>query len=333
MVSMTLLLMLWMQVGVDAGPARASCDGALVTLQATPINPPANYVIEWETAAEPGVFLVVSPRDTTVYRVFLTDLDTSDVFMDEVPVFVHPGTANLNGDDDGMGNAVFNGEDLALYFAGWGLRDPINTDLDPDGDGRVTIKDYFYFCNHDVNPPNTPPSLTVDTVFETFEGESVTIPYTIMDAESTPSLIINDPSNGVVFQIGGDLVYDPDPNFVGSDTFSLQVTDGIVVTPELVIQVNVRAIENWNNIYTDILVPNCEGCHMGGARAGGLALDTYAEAQAGGNNPPGFVPGEPNASRLYLRVADDSMPLGGFPLTDEDKERIFFWILRGAPQN
>jgi hypothetical protein len=253
--------------------------------------------------------------------------------MDEVPVFVHPGDANLNGDEDGMGNPIYNGEDLDVYFAAWGEVAPMNTALDPDGDNQVTIFDYFYFCNHEADPPNTPPTLTIDPAAETFAGESVNIAFSIADAEQTPQLIIGDPSNGVVLQIGGELVYDPDPGFVGFDTFSLQVTDGIVVTPELVIQVNVRPLETWNDIYTGILVPNCEGCHMGGARAGGLDLDTFAAARAGGNNPPGFIPGQPNASQLYLRVADGSMPLGSLPLTDDEIERIFNWIIRGAPEN
>lgn len=326
------MMMLWMQVGVDAGPARAACDGANVTLQATAINPPANYLIEWEVATEAGVFVVVNPTESTMYRVFLTDLDTNDVYMDEVPVFVHPGNANLNGDMDKGGNPIYDGADLDVYFAAWGESFPENNEVDPDGDRQVTIYDYFYFCDHVADPPNTPPTLMVETAFDTFEGESFEINYSINDAEQMPSLIIGDPSNGAVLNIGGQLIYDPNPDFVGFDTFTLQVTDGIVVTPELVIQVNVRAVETWNNIFADILVPNCKGCHMGGARAGGLALDTYADARAGGNNPPGIVPGEPNVSRLYLRVADGSMPLGSPPLTEDEIERIFFWISRGAPE-
>ena len=119
-------IMLSWQTGVDAGPAQVSCEGSVVTLQATPIDPPANYRIDWEDGAEPGVFLVVNPSLTTVYRVFLTDLDTSQVFEDVATVFVHPTSADLVPDN------MFDQLDWNALFAAWG-EPPTGPEYDPDG--------------------------------------------------------------------------------------------------------------------------------------------------------------------------------------------------------
>jgi hypothetical protein len=317
-----IMAMVMFQIGVDAGPARVSCDGSTLTLQASPINAPANYLIEWEDGLGPDVFLVVNPTETTTYKVTLTDLDTSDVYEDTTTVLVHPGSSDLNTDGS------YDSEDVLMFFASWA--GPVSqADLDPTGDGRVDILDWFYFCNFDDDPPNTPPSLVVDPAF-TFTGETVIINYFVEDAEQTPMLVIDKlPSNGFANLLSGVLRYFPDSGFTGVDSFEVYASDGYLSTPNETVNVEVLPLETFTDIYNDILFPYCKACHID-AVSGGLSMATYQTTQTGGNSGAGFVPGNPELSPIYLRTVNGDMPLGMPPLDTRDVERIRLWILRGA---
>ncbi len=310
------------QTGVDAGPAQVSCDGSLVTLAATPINPPSNYLVEWEDGVAPGVFLVANPPQTTSYRVFLTDLDTLQVYEDTTRVLVHPTSADLFAD------GMFDELDWLVFFSNW-RGDFITPELDPDGDGRISILDWFYLCNFNVQPENTPPSLTIEDV-TTYQNETVIVPYIADDNEQTPQLIVAaQPFHGTALLLSGVLRYVPNPGFTGNDSFEVQVTDGYLTTPPETVEVLVLQPDTWSDLYDDIFFVWCKACHID-AVSGGLSLSTYALAQQGGVSGAGFIAGDPGSSPLYLRVANGSMPLGFDPLSFEDIERIRLWILRGA---
>jgi len=77
----------------------------------------------------------------------------------------------------------------------------------------------------------------------------------------------------------------------------------------------------------------CRGCH---GFAAGLTLDSYASLMAGGTNGPMIVPGDPQASRLFLRVSrqlEPWMPPGTMRLTDAEIDALRRWIQNGAPDN
>lgn len=320
-----MLVLITAQTGVDAGPSQAVCNGASVTLTASPIDPPANYSIQWDNAVEPGVFLVVSPSQSTPYRVTLTDLDTMTVYEDTAWVQVHPG------DPDLVSDGQLNGQDILAFIDAWGGALP-NPHFDPDGDGRQTVLDFAYFCDHAAHPPNTPPRLTVDNVI-TVQNQGIAVPYTIDDDEQTPTLqIASPPANGNVFLLSGTLQYIPNVDYVGADSFQLNVTDGLLTTPNITVQVTVAQPDDWHDLNNDIFVIYCKACHID-ATSGGLSLSSFAAAQAGGVSGAGFVAGFPELSPLYLRVADGSMPFGQAPLSQNQLDRIYNWILRGAPQN
>jgi hypothetical protein len=311
-----------MQAGVDAGPARASCAGSVVTLAAEPINPPANYEIQWEDAAAPGVFLVDTPMESTQYRVFLTDLDTLDVYEDTTWILVHPGSADLFSD------GLQNDQDWAVLFAAWG-EPPPHPDFDPNQNQRLDILDWFYICNYDVAPPNTPPMFSVEDAF-TSADEAVNVAYTLDDLEQVPTLVIETlPANGLATFISGDLRYTPNEGFLGLDSFWVAADDGYLRTPAQEVLVEVLAPDTWSDLYNDIFLPRCNACHIE-AVSGGLSLATYGAAQVGGNSGAGFVAGQPDLSPIYLRVRDGSMPLIGPPLPMLEVERIRLWIVRGA---
>ncbi len=80
-----------------------------------------------------------------------------------------------------------------------------------------------------------------------------------------------------------------------------------------------------------LLETHCVVCH---GQAGGLALDDYSAVMAGGDDGPVVVPGDPEASELYLTITGRSrpaMPPGGPPLSPGDTDLIRAWIEAGAP--
>lgn len=82
-----------------------------------------------------------------------------------------------------------------------------------------------------------------------------------------------------------------------------------------------------------IFARECRTCH---GHVAGLNLDDRAAVMAGGNSGPAIVPGDPQASLLYLKVSRQVapyMPPGGVRLSDEDIAAIRRWIEAGAPDN
>lgn len=81
-----------------------------------------------------------------------------------------------------------------------------------------------------------------------------------------------------------------------------------------------------------IMQAYCRGCH---GDLAGLRLDSYAALMAGSSRGPVVVPGDPEASELYLRVTGRRqlvMPPGGIRLQPAEIERIRAWIEDGAPE-
>lgn len=318
---MQLLFLLMMATGIDAGTNQTSCNGSVVTLQALVSDAPVRYDIQWEGNPEAGPFYVVTPTETTTYRAILTDLDSNATFEDTVTVFVHSQNPDLN--DDGQQN----NDDWMVFYDQWGSEQAA---FDADENGYVNLLDWFYVCNFDVTPPNTPPSFSMEPAF-TVSGETVVINYVMDDLESTPVIsIVEQPTNGFALLLSGVLRYSPSGDFVGVDTFTIQVSDGTITTQPIEISVTVLAPDTWTDLYDDIFFPNCKACHIDAASAG-LSLATYQGAQNGGISGPGFLAGFPESSTIYLRTAERTMPPAEFtPLTKEDIERIRLWITRGA---
>ncbi|CAM2009335.1 c-type cytochrome domain-containing protein [Acanthopleuribacter pedis] len=322
-----LFTLVFFQAGIDAGPAGFSCGQSITTLSAAPIDPPANHRVQWVGAPEPGIFYTVNPTESTEYRVQLIDLDSDAVYEDTTWVLVHPGNPDISSDGD------LNGDDWAVFYANW-QNETAAADLDPNNDGRVDILDWFYFCNFDARPENTPPNLSIgQTSAETIRNVSASISFQMTDAEQIPTLTtVDPPANGSIIPINNQIRYFPNQDFVGIDRFAVAADDGYLTTEPISVEVSVIIPETWADLKADIFDVHCESCHMA-ATEGGFSLNTYELAQAGGNSGrPGFVSGEPEQSSIYTRVAADQMPPpdAAAPLSEAQKERIRLWIIRGV---
>jgi mono/diheme cytochrome c family protein len=88
---------------------------------------------------------------------------------------------------------------------------------------------------------------------------------------------------------------------------------------------------NFEEIFSAIFEGRCAACHSGDDPAGGLDVTSYEGVLAGGVGGPGVVPGDPDASVIYLRQSD---PAGHFgQMTADELEALREWILAGALEN
>ena len=94
----------------------------------------------------------------------------------------------------------------------------------------------------------------------------------------------------------------------------------------------------FENKIRPLLIEHCLKCHDGGAPdkpKGGLALDTRAGWEKGGEHGPALVPGQPDKSLLIraLRYTDKDlqMPPKGKQLTPQQVALFEEWVRLGAP--
>ena len=78
-----------------------------------------------------------------------------------------------------------------------------------------------------------------------------------------------------------------------------------------------------------LLVQHCIDCHGGPKPKGGLDLGRRGTALAGGKGGPVLVPGKPEESRLWRRVAAGEMPPKK-PLAAAERQLLRDWIAAGA---
>lgn len=92
---------------------------------------------------------------------------------------------------------------------------------------------------------------------------------------------------------------------------------------------NAKAIDFHNDIQP-LLVRRCGECHNKQKRSGKLNLATAQGAARGGDNGTAIVPGRPDDSLLWQKIAADEMP-PETPLSHEEKTQLRDWIAAGAP--
>ena len=96
--------------------------------------------------------------------------------------------------------------------------------------------------------------------------------------------------------------------------------------------------EYFENHIRPLLVERCQGCHCSstGKTSGGLALDTRAGWEKGGDSGPAIVPGKPQESLLVkaIHYEEDGPQMPpqekGGKLSKEQIEAVVEWIRQGA---
>ena len=106
-------------------------------------------------------------------------------------------------------------------------------------------------------------------------------------------------------------------------------TPSPVPSPTLTPDPNQPAVENtWEGRFADLFAERCGACHIQ-SNLGGLSLETYELALAGGQSGPAIVPGDPDASLLVQVQGSGNHP---GQLTITELEDVIVWILAGAPE-
>jgi formate dehydrogenase gamma subunit len=82
----------------------------------------------------------------------------------------------------------------------------------------------------------------------------------------------------------------------------------------------------WEDNLAVVLSQKCVGCHGG---AGGLTLDSYAAALAGGRDGAVIVPGDAAGSLIITKIASNKHP---GKLTEFELQVLTEWIAAGAPE-
>jgi hypothetical protein len=98
-------------------------------------------------------------------------------------------------------------------------------------------------------------------------------------------------------------------------------------------QVGAAQAEFFKSKILPIFASRCQSCHNHTLKLSGLNLESAAAFETGGTLGPVVVPGNPQQSRLYRRVArleKPFMPMDGDPLPKSEVTLIKTWIEHGA---
>lgn len=116
---------------------------------------------------------------------------------------------------------------------------------------------------------------------------------------------------------------------LGTYEFQITVTDNKGGTASDKVKVAVDPApkpQSYNNINETIFKPKCLSCHRDGNERGGYNMSSYSKTMMG------VVSNNANASVLFMRVHDLSMPPGS-ALGKPDRDKIRDWINTGALNN
>ena len=115
----------------------------------------------------------------------------------------------------------------------------------------------------------------------------------------------------------------------GTYGFEITVTDndGATASDQVNIVLDPAPVaQSFQDINMTIFIPKCLNCHQGNNARGGYDMSNYNLIMSL------VVVNNANASELYKRCYDDTMPPGR-PLTKAEKDKIRDWINTGAPNN
>ncbi|QDV38448.1 PSD1 and planctomycete cytochrome C domain-containing protein [Tautonia plasticadhaerens] len=159
-----------------------------------------------------------------------------------------------------------------------------------------------------------------------------------------PGIVPGDPDSSLVIDVIASGLMPPDPDQAPSAEELATLRDWVATGAESDLQATSGAVDDRgrDRLALEIfhlLDFRCVDCHGRHGTEGGLDLRTAASAIAGGDSGPAVVPGDPAASPMIRRLADDEMPprIGRFdlsikPITEPELDLIRSWIEAGAPE-
>ncbi|MCW8347101.1 Ig-like domain-containing protein [Vibrio sp. ZSDZ65] len=111
-----------------------------------------------------------------------------------------------------------------------------------DGNGFTTDKT----VNVTVDSINDEPTITISSTLTTDEDNNQTLSFSFsdVDGDTVTASEKTAPSHGAIAITGEDIVYTPDANFNGSDSFTITLTDGNGFTTDKTVNVTVDSVND-----------------------------------------------------------------------------------------
>jgi len=190
------------QDGYFAGEAVSECSGSCFVL--------GDFGFVTDVSVNSNYFYLLD-RDQELTHIFettpITDVD-DQTFEQQQTAFV-----TYQSDNN------FTGIDTFSFFANDGLAD--------SNEAQVTIN---------VSRNFRAPIATAHLAFETDEDTSLTLELSGLDPDEDELAfeIVTPPNHGSIMEVGGELVYEPDPDYYGEDSFEFVATDAPTSVPALV---------------------------------------------------------------------------------------------------
>ncbi len=211
----------------DAG----ACDIVTVVVEVGP--PGTGPIAPLDTEPE----AIDDEASTTAGQPVVVDVTGNDVDLDgdtlSVGTIVQPPPGQGTVADNGDGTVTFT---PAPGFIGTATFEYTVADEDGNTDVATVTVDV-------LAAPNTPPA-AIDDTYAVPQDQSTTLPVTSNDSDADGDDLTvveaTQPEHGTVsFDADGDLVYTPDPGYVGPDAFTYVITDGHGEESEATVVLNV----------------------------------------------------------------------------------------------
>lgn len=113
-------------------------------------------------------------------------------------------------------------------------------------------------------------------------------------------------------------------------TTRLLALSAIVLVPAFVAAAETPKVPTFEGDVLPVLNAHCLQCHGGVHQKSGLDLRTLPAVLKGGKSGAAVVPGKPDDSLLWQKLAKDEMPKTDNKVSDANKKVIREWIAAGA---
>ena len=248
---------------------KGGTDTATVTITITGANDaPANISLDTSSVAEN------QPVGTVVGTFSTTDLDAGDTFV--------YGLASGEGDDDNSSFTIASSELLTAAIFDYETKNSYSVRVRITDSGALYYEKVFVIT---VTGANDPP-VAVDDSATTPEGAAVTISVLDNDSDADGDTLtvgsVTQGTHGSVVNNGGDVTYNPDSGFSGTDSFTYTVSDGHGGTDRATVTVTV--IKTLTRINLQIDTGPTASIFIWDDTTGGWAIDEVTQELVDGTN-------------------------------------------------